>query len=54
MSLTFEINVVINTTLEFDIQMMITVSITLYLIWKRKKRTKDKKHKSNKHTKDKN
>ena len=54
MSLTFEINVVINTTFEFELQMMITVSIVLYLIWKRKKHTKDKEHKSNKHTKDKN
>lgn len=36
MSLTFEINVVINTTIDIDIQMMITVSIALYLIWKRK------------------
>lgn len=36
MSLTFGINVVINTTFEFELQMMITVSIALYLIWKRK------------------
>lgn len=53
MPLIFNLDVVVNTTLEFTLTLMITASCVIYLTRKCKKRTEDKPDKRGRPTKDK-